>query len=470
MTDLERAVQAVENGLRTAVAIQGRPQRPLSLRQRMDYYRVPGFSIALIEQAELAWAQGYGVLEAGGTAEVTPTRLFQAASISKPATAMVALHLVESGVLSLDSDVNDALRSWHVPENEHTRESKVTLRGLLSHTAGLSVSGYSGYPAGAALPSLPQILDGIPPAIPDPVRVMQPPASAYAYSGGGYVLAQLLMEDVTGRSLAELAQEFIFAPLGMRNSTFELPLPQAYHAQATAAHGESGAPIPGKWHSYPEGAAAGLWSTPSDLARLICEVLRSQRGESQRGEPPRVLSAAMTRQMLTPQVGWVGLGFPILETDGQVRFEHSGANEGYRCLMAGYPATRRGIVWMTNGEYGHLLGREVMRALQDVFGVPGYAPVEKSIAQIDEALLARVAGVYCYLDDPEHIAEVSLEGGSLYLKESPGGLPFQLYPASECEFFCLEHAASVAFSQNASGEIDGMKIGSYAQLERVQAG
>ena len=164
---------------------------------------------------------------------------------------MVALRLVEAGVLSLDSDVNDALRSWQVPENEHTRGSKVTLRGVLSHTAGLSVSGYPGYPAGAALPSLPQILDGVPPAIPDAVRVMQPPASAYAYSGGGYVLAQLLMEDVTGRSLAELAQEFIFAPLGMANSTFAsrcrrritpgLPVPTA---RAVRPSPESGTAIP----------------------------------------------------------------------------------------------------------------------------------------------------------------------------------------------------------------------------------
>ena len=272
------------------------------------------------------------------------------------------------------------------------------------------MSGYPGYPAGAALPSLPQILDGVPPAIPDAVRVMQPPASAYAYSGGGYVLAQLLMEDVTGRSLAELAQEFIFAPLGMANSTFALPLPQADHARAASAHGENGAPIPGKWHSYPEVAAAGLWSTPSDLARLICEVLRSQRGESKRGESPRVLSAAMTRQMLTPQVGWVGLGFPILETNGQVRFEHPGWNEGYRCLMAGYPATGRGIVWMSNGEYGHLLGQEVMRALQNVFGAPGYEPQEKTIAPLDESDFTRVAGLYRYLNDPEHTAEVILDG------------------------------------------------------------
>ena len=138
MTDLERAIQAIENGLRTAVSIQGRPQSPMALHQRMDYYRVPGFSIALIEQAELVWAQGYGTLEAGKSAEVTPASLFQAASISKPAAAMIALRLVEAGVLSLDSDVNDALRSWQVPENEHTREHKVTLRGLLSHTAGLS--------------------------------------------------------------------------------------------------------------------------------------------------------------------------------------------------------------------------------------------------------------------------------------------------------------------------------------------
>jgi len=179
MIDLERVVQAIEQGLLTAVNIKGHPQEGMSLHERMAHYRVPGFSIALIDQKEVVWARGYGVLEAGGDEPVTNETIFQAASISKTVSAMLALHLVEAGVLDLDADVNEAMRSWQVPENEHTQVHKVTLRGLLSHTAGLTISGYRGYPAGAPLPTLPQILDGEPPANSEPVRVMQPPGTSF---------------------------------------------------------------------------------------------------------------------------------------------------------------------------------------------------------------------------------------------------------------------------------------------------
>ena len=148
MTDLEKAIQAVENGLLPANRIQGRPQQRFKLGERMAHLKVPGIGLALIQQDEIAWTGGYGVLEAGGHAggqtAVTGDTLFQAASISKPVTAMAALRLVQEGVLDLDADVNETLRSWRVPENEHTQEHKVTLRTVLSHTAGLSPSGFRG--------------------------------------------------------------------------------------------------------------------------------------------------------------------------------------------------------------------------------------------------------------------------------------------------------------------------------------
>jgi CubicO group peptidase (beta-lactamase class C family) len=339
MTNLERAVQAIEQGLLTANYIKGLTQERLSLRERMAYYKLPGFSIALIDQAEVAWTKGYGVLEAGGDKPVTDETIFQAASISKPVTAMTALNLVEKGLLDLDTDVNEVLRSWYVPENEHTKGHKITLRGLLSHTAGLTVFGYRGYPSEAQLPTLQQVLNGEPPANSEPVRVMQTPGKAFSYSGGGYVLIQQLMEDVTGRSLAGLAQELIFDKLGMTNSTFEHLLPEAYVPQAAIAHRDNGDPVPGKWHTYPEQATASLWSTPSDLARLIVEVLKSHKDQSS-----LVLSTEMTRQMLTPQVGWMGLGYVIVEMDGWTRFDHPGWNEGFHSYLAGYLGAGQGIV------------------------------------------------------------------------------------------------------------------------------
>jgi CubicO group peptidase (beta-lactamase class C family) len=358
MTDLERAIQVLDGGLVT-------PRR--TLRERMAYHKVPGFSIALIDQGELAWAKGYGVLEAGGDEGVTHETIFQAASISKLVTAMVACALVEAGSLDLDADVNKVLRSWKLPKSKHTQTRKATLRGLLSHTAGLGVYGFPGYPAGAPLPTLQQILDGKPPAHSKPVRVVQAPGTGFKYSGGGYMVVQQMIEDVTGRPLADLAQEGVFDRLGMANSTFESLLPEAYLPQAATAHRRDGEPVPGKWHIYPEQATASLWSTPSDLARLTVEVLKSYKGESN-----LVLSAEMTRHMLTPQVSWVGLGFPMIEEDGMTKFEHPGWNEGFHSLLLGCLDTGQGFVWMTNGENGKRLGREVMRAIPKAFGWSAY--------------------------------------------------------------------------------------------------
>jgi CubicO group peptidase (beta-lactamase class C family) len=333
----------------------------------MASHKVPGFSIALIDQGELAWAKGYGVLEAGGDEVVTNETLFQAASISKLVTAMVACRLVEAGLLDLDVDVNQQLRSWQLPKSKHTQERKVTLRGMLSHTSGLGPSGYPGYRAGEPLPTLKQILDGKPPAKRKPVRVVQVPGTGFLYSGGAYMVIQQMIEDVTGRPLADLAQEWIFDKLGMTHSTFDSLLPEAYIPQAATAHRRDGEPVPGKWHIYPEQATASLWSTPSDLARLAVEVLKCAKGESN-----LVLSTEMTRQMLTPQVSWIGLGFPIIEEDGTTKFEHPGWNEGFFSLLVACLDTGQGLVWMANGAKGKHLGREVMRAIPKVFGWSGY--------------------------------------------------------------------------------------------------
>ena len=465
MTDLKRAIQAVEEDLLPAIRIQGRPQERFGLGERMAHYKVPGIGLALIQQDEIVWTGGYGVLEAGGDAPVTGDTLFQAASISKPVTAMAALRLVQEGVLDLDADVNDELRSWRIPDpgGEHTREQKVTLRGLLSHTAGLSVSGYRGYPAGADLPTVRQVLDGDPPANSEPVRVMQEPGSGYSYSGGGYTVVQQLLEDVTGKPFATLMQELVLDKLGMVRSTFEQPLPEAMAAGAATAHRSNGEPVPGRWHTYPELATAGLWTTPSDLARFVVEVLKSEAGESN-----VVLSFKVTRQMLTVQEGsWVGLGPLIVETEGWTRFEHRGWNEGYHCFFGGWVGTGQGLVWMTNGENGEMLGDEIMRGLAHVFGWPGFQPAARAVAPIDPALYARYEGRYRYSEEPDYGAVVVREGDCLFWEDTPDGMRIELYPESETVFFSLERPQRITFVQGDGGDVETVLFGPYERLERA---
>jgi CubicO group peptidase (beta-lactamase class C family) len=367
VTELEQAIQAIEHGLLKVTQSNKPATKRMDLLQRMEHYKVPGFSAAFVNQDELAWAKGFGVVEAGSKKPVTDDTIFQAASISKPFTAMIALHLVEAGLLDLDADANEFLHSWKIPKSKHTQavsdgvQRNVTLRGLLSHTAGMNIFGYPGYSSGSELPTLHQVLNGEPPATSKPVRVVNPPGTEFNYSSGGYLVAQQMIEDVTSKPLAVMAKEIIFDKLGMTSSTFNSKLPEKFILRAVTAHGETGEPIPGKWHVYPEQAAASLWSTPTDLARLIIEVLKSLNNESN-----LVLSAEMTRQMLIPEIGMGGLGFNIIIKDGMTRFGHPGWNEGFHNMLIGCPETGQGIIWMTNGENGRHLGHEVSRGLAEI--------------------------------------------------------------------------------------------------------
>jgi CubicO group peptidase (beta-lactamase class C family) len=302
-----------------------------------------GISIAIIDDGRIVKANGYGYTDRTRTTRVTPETLFQAGSISKSLAALGALRLVEDGRLQLDADVNTHLRTWKVPENEFTQDRKVTLRAILSHTAGLTVHGFRGYAAGQPVPTLPQVLDGANPANSDPVRVDTVPGTTWRYSGGGYTVAQQLIVDVTGKPFPQFMAETVLAPLGMTRSTYQQPLPQSLAPSAATGHLPDGHPVPGRWHVYPEMAAAGLWTTPSDLARFAVAVQRSLAGH-----PDAPLSQSTARLLLTEQKNGNALGV-FLEGNGQtLRFGHGGRDEGFDALLIAYAHVGKGAVVMIN--------------------------------------------------------------------------------------------------------------------------
>jgi CubicO group peptidase (beta-lactamase class C family) len=221
---LSARIQRVENGIPPIVVSDNDPPLQLNIEKLMQLYKVPGLSIAVIDNFKIAWAKGYGVTEAGTNSPVTAHTLFQAASISKPVTATGALTLVEQGKLSLDENVNLKLKSWQVPDNDFTKDQKVTLRRLMSHSAGLTVHGFPGYEVGAPIPTLPEILNGEPPANTAPVRVDTIPGTKSIYSGGGITIEQLLVMDVTGEPFAKFMHDAVLDKIGMTDSTYEQPL------------------------------------------------------------------------------------------------------------------------------------------------------------------------------------------------------------------------------------------------------
>src|SRR5262245_12316245 len=318
-------IEQVENGLRPPVLIEG--DKTWTLADRMKHYGVPGVSVAVIRDSKIEWAKAYGLADVEAKQPVTSSTLFQAGSISKPVAAMGALTLVEAGKLKLNADINTYLTSWKLPGNAHTAKSPVTLEGLLSHTAGLTVHGFPGYAAGSPVPTVPQVLDGSPPANTAAVRVDLDPGTQYRYSGGGYTIAQLAMTDVTGQAFPALMQRLVLGPLGMKSSTYEQPLPAALVPGAAAGYRDDGKPVEGKRPVYPEMAAAGLWTTASDLSRFAIGVQRMLAG----GRGP--LTKTSVETMLTPRLEGYALGFGIRDAGDSVYFEHGGADEGFQAQL-----------------------------------------------------------------------------------------------------------------------------------------
>ena len=270
----------IEKGIEPLSVAKDEAPIPLDLAALMKLYNAPGLSVAVIDDYKIAWAKAYGTTELGGKTPITTKTLFQAGSISKPVAATGMLALVQAGKLSLDEDVNAKLKTWKVPENEFTKEQKVTLRRLASHTAGLTVHGFPGYDVDEKVPTLVQIFNGEKPANTAPIRVDLVPGTKQRYSGGGITIEQQLMMDVTGRPFPALMKETVLDKIGMSDSSYEQPLPPVWAERTAVGTQVSGKPIHGKWHVYPEMAAAGLWTTPTDLAKFAIEIALSKQGKS----------------------------------------------------------------------------------------------------------------------------------------------------------------------------------------------
>ncbi len=279
--------------------------------------------------------------------------------------AVASLHYVEAGDLTLDEDVNRRLDSWKVPENEHTEQAPVTLRHLLSHSAGMTFEGYRGYSQAEEIPNRQQILDGEPPANSPPVRVNFIPGTQYFYSGGGYMIVEQLLVDVVELPFDVIIKNTVFEPLQMNATTFEYPLPENLTPIAASGHRVDGRVIPGGWHTYPEmGAGGSPWANPSDIARFYIDLMMTYTGQSE-----NIISEEMAVEMLTPQIEDRGLG-PWINDDGGdlFYFGHPGANDGYQTYLLAYPKRGQGLIIMTNSDAGEGLINEIKNSVTNEYG------------------------------------------------------------------------------------------------------
>ncbi|HKT28692.1 serine hydrolase domain-containing protein [Dyella sp.] len=364
-----------ENNLRPAVVEAGQPVPHWSLRDRMAYYHIPGVAVAVLRHGKVWQVKGYGLREAGTHDKIDGDTLFSAGSISKVATAVMILRMVQAGKLDLDRNIDTYLTSWHVPATKDTLHPDVTLRMLMSHTSGFNVGGFPDFMPQEQVPSLLQTLDGLPPAKHHAVRLIYPPGSRYAYSGGGIEVEQQLLEDVTHTDFATAARTWLLDPLHMQRSTFESPL-SASRGNIAKAHDEQGKLIalPRGWQSFPEQAASGLWTSANELGAMVAMLIESYQGHN------GFLSRALATQMMSPvSPSPQGLGPELLGSGNGRVFFHSGSNDNYRAWMEGYLETGDGFVILTNSPNGARLRLEIRHALSDMIG-QGVDPVLHAVA------------------------------------------------------------------------------------------
>ena len=423
---------SVESAVLPTFWIAEEGPEPVPLARRMEALGVPGVSVAVMRDGRIFWARGFGYADVSTSRPVTPETLFQAASISKPVAALAAMRLVEAGSLDLDRDVNEQLESWRLPDNAHTTREKVTLRRLLNHTAGTTVWGFPGYAPGEDVPTTVGVLDGL--GNTEAVRVYKEPGISWQYSGGGYTIAQLMMAEAAGGPFPDVMRRLVLEPVGMGRSTYEQPLPESLAHLAALGYRRDGRPVGGGRHTYPEMAAAGLWTTPTDLLRFALALQRARAGA-----PDALLSQPLAREMLTAGLNGHGLG-PGVGEDGT--FGHGGSNAGFRSQLTAFLDREDGVAVMTNSDTGGRLAAEIILTVADAMGWESPKPDVKTVVELDPADLDRLAGTY--RDAEQNVeATVVVDGRGLVLRVV--GETWPLLPTSATEFFATSTGQPAVF-------------------------
>ena len=440
---LAARIDRIENKISPLFRIEGREVPQYYIEERLKALGIPGLSIAFVSNGKVEWARAYGMADVAEGRKMTTETMLLAGSISKPVAALRAHQLVENGTFSLDENVNNYLKTWQVPDNEFTASEKVTLRRILNHTAGLTVWGFPGYDKGDKIPTTVEVLDGL--GNTDSVRVYKTPGESWMYSGGGYTIMQLMVEENEPISFVESLQTHVLDPLGMQKSTFANPLPEAYHGIAATGYRGNGQEVEGKWPIYPEMAAAGLWTTPTQLIQYAIEVQRIHQTEQD-----GILKYNSVKEMLTPGFNNHGLG-PQLS---RYTFGHGGADEGFRAQLFGWKDEPHAIVVMVNSDNGSIM-REVILAVAEEYGLPGIKPNSYKAMDMAAADLEKFTGKF----NVEGLGncELTLENGQLKITAAFMPRPIMLLAMTEQRFFDESDGTLFDFKVK-DGKVSGFKV------------
>ena len=450
---VEQDIAAIESSLLPTFRVHGEIQPPATVEERMQEHNVPGMSVAVYIDGELAWAKGYGIADKESGRPVTTQTLFQAASISKPVASTAAHDMAEDGLLNIDEDINAYLTSWTLPASAFSETEKVTIRRITNHSAGTTVWGFPGYARSAEIPDAVGVVSGG--GNTDPILVYKTPGESWQYSGGGYTVMQIAMADVAGTAFEDILADHVLGPMGMTSSTYEQPLPEAFWDRAATGYRQNGDEVEEKWHVYPEQAAAGLWTIPTDLGRWALDIQQAYAGAD-----ATVLERETVREMLIPEHNNHGLG-PVLVAEG-TQFGHGGANEGFRSYLIAAVDGSFAVAVMTNSNSGGSLYNEFLNAIFEHYEWPGREVAVRVPVEITDEERDRLAGAY----EGWGLGRVSVvvEDGQLVVEAGEiVGVPIYLRPESPTRFFGATYGRIVEFDIE-DGRATGLRMrGSRAE-------
>lgn len=438
--DIEKRIKNITSNLQVESAID-EVYESKTLSAQLKFYNTPGLSIAVINDGKIEWARGFGIRNESTGDSVDIHTLFEAGSVSKPIFALAVMRLKEQGKVGLDKDVNEYLKSWKIPANKDW-QPRITLRQLLSHTAGLTIHGFPGYLKTETLPTLLQILNGESPSNTRAVKVNILPGTTFRYSGGGTTVAQLTIMDILGKPFPAIMKESLFDPLKLPYSTYAQPLPDSLEKMASTAFPYKGNPIKGRFHVYPEMAAAGLWTNPSELATLLTEVQQALKGSSV------IFKKETIEEMLTPQkiTKDIGMGFFLEGKADTARFGHNGWDEGFVASAVAYKHLGKGAVIMVNSNEGYAIMDEILRAIAIEYQWPGFIPPVKKPAATTTEEIKNFTGIY--LDPDNNELKIDATGNNLRLiyQQQP---PIVLTKTEEGKFRNDQFNFSISFEKDA---------------------
>jgi len=445
-------ISMVENGLLPGISFSGVEQQGYNILERMHHYNVPAISIAVIDDGKIVWSKAFGNKEVGTDKKISEESIFQMGSVGKMIAAVTILSLVNKDILNLDEDVNEYLKSWKIPGYEIDKEAKITLRQLLSHTAGVSGRDSCPFRHELPLPTLTGYLKS------KNVKIIRKPGEEFYYSGTGYVIVEQIIEDVTGKEYKEVAKEEVLKPLGMRNTYFQNILPDTLLKRAAFSHHEDGTLYNEKYPIHPCYAPGTCnWSTAEDLAKLFIELQKSYYGKSN-----KILPQSLTKVMMTNKSLQYGLGIKLINNNSNTFIGHSGDFYGFHACLFGYLESNKGIVVMTNGDNGVLLYNEIIRSVANNYNWPGCKQEIVSNPVVDKHDLKKLCGFY-YLPERLNVLNIYERNNKLYC-DVLGETGNELLQISSNKFYDKNTDGFIIFNIDSYGTVENVeyrRIGVY---------